>query len=379
MKVVIVRRVRGSTASIDIYADNLASALRTVRPEWTIVEVEPTPWNSPDKLWMSGSGLRKYHECYWRYPRAVSKMEADIFHIVDHTDGHIARRLRRTGQSAVVTCHDLVQAIQPDRQSRFPALSLAVWRYAVTGMREANHVIAVSSNTAKDIHKLLNIPSECITVALNGVGPEFRVLSPAAVVSLRQQYTPSPETICLLNVGGTSQRKNILTVLKVVASLRDRGFPICLWKTGAQFTPQQQAFIAEHQIDRQIVHLGSPDKETLVSLYNAADILLSPSLYEGFGLTVVEAMACGTPVITSNVSSLPEVIGTAAIALEPTDVEGIVSAVINLKTDPDRYKFFSNEGLNRSNFFKWETTAERVANVYEKVLTSHQSWSGKYD
>jgi glycosyltransferase involved in cell wall biosynthesis len=369
MKVVVVRRVRGSTPSIDTYSDNLVAGLKAVRPEWTITEIEPKPWNTPDKLWMSGSGFRKFYECYWRYPQEVSQLQADIFHIVDHTDAHIARWLRKAGKLVVVTCHDLVQFIQPERQSRFPALSLAVWRYSVKGMQQADHVIAVSSNTAKDVQTFLNIPSEEVTVTFNGVEPQFRVLPAAVVEPLRQQYA-SLETICLLNVGGTHQRKNIMTVLKVVESLRTKGLPVCLWKTGSQFTLEQKDFIQEHQLEQHIIHFGNPDQDTLVSLYNAADILLSPSLYEGFGLTIVEAMACGTPVITSNVSSLPEVAGDAAILLEPTDAEGMVNAIIHLKQDPSYHKALSNKGLIRSELFQWGRTAEQVAQAYEKLLAS---------
>ncbi|PZV15452.1 MAG: glycosyl transferase group 1 [Pseudanabaena sp.] len=373
MRIIIVRRVRGSTPSIDIYTDNLVAGLKTVRPAWTIIEIEPKPWNSPDKLWMSGSGLRKYYECYWRYPREVRQQQADIFHIVDHTDAHIARCLNRARQSTVVTCHDLVQLIYPERQSRFPALSLSVWRHSVQGMRQANHIVAVSSNTAKDIQQFLNIPSENITVALNGVEPQFRVLPRVPVVSLRQQYTPSPETICLLNVGGTHQRKNMLTILKVVESLRTKGLSVCLWKTGGQFTPEHKAFINEHQLDRHVIHFGNPDKETLVCLYNAADILLSPSLYEGFGLTIVEAMACGTPVITSNVSSLPEVVCDAAILVDPLNVEAITEAVCQIKQDPSYCNQLIEKGLLRAKFFNWQKNAEQVAKVYENLVLKKSS------
>jgi glycosyltransferase involved in cell wall biosynthesis len=332
------------------------------------MEIEPKPWNSPDKLWMSGLGIRKYYECYWRYPQEVSQQQADIFHIVDHTDAHIARWLRKAGQRVVVTCHDLVQFIQPEKQSRFPALSLAIWRYSVTGMQQANHAIAVSSNTAKDMQHLLKIPPAQITVALNGVESKFQVLSRDAVDMLRQQYSVFPETICLLHVGGTHQRKNILTVLKVVESLRTKGLSVCLWKTGGQFTPEHKAFIHQHQLEQHIIHFGNPDKDTLIHLYNAADILLSPSLYEGFGLTVVEAMACGTPVITSNVSSLPEVTGDAAILIDPVDVEGMVEAVCLLQKNSVYRQKFRERGLVRAKQLSWYKNAEKIANVYERVI-----------
>ncbi len=368
MKVVIVRRVRGSTPSLDLYSDNLVTGLKIARPQWTITEIEPKPWNSPDKLWMSGPGIRKYYESYWRYPKEISQLQADIFHIVDQTDAHIVRWLHKAGKSTVVTCHDLVQLIQPEKQSRFPKLSLAIWQYSVNSMRQANQVIAVSSNTAKDINRLLGIPTEQVSVVLNGVEPHFRPLPRHVTDPLRQKYLPSPDSICLLNVGGSHQRKNILTVLKVLANLRAQGWSTCLWKVGSEFHAEQKAFIEEHQLDPNIIHFGTPDKEVLVSLYNAADILLSPSFYEGFGLTIGEAMACGTTVITSNTSSLPEVAGDAAILVDPTDVKAIVESVIHLTENYQYRKNFIEKGQLRAESFKWETVGEEVARIYERIL-----------
>ncbi|MBD2501918.1 glycosyltransferase family 4 protein [Anabaena azotica FACHB-119] len=370
MRVVIVRRVPGSTHSLEVYADNLVAGLKAVRPDWNIIEVAPQPWNSKDKLWMSGIGLRKYYECFWRHPHAVSQQNADIFHVIDQSDAHIAYWLHRVGKPVVVTCHDLVHFVYPDTlrgQSRFPALSMATWRYSVQGMTKANHVIAVSSHTAHDVAQMLNISPKKITVAPNGVEPIYRVLPQEKVKLLRQQYQASAATICLLNVGGTIPRKNILTVLKVLERLRTEGLSVCLWKTGGQFTSEHKAFIHQHQLEPHIIHFGNPDKETLVGLYNAADILLAPSLYEGFGLTIVEAMACGTPVITANVSSLPEVCNGAAILVNPMDVEAMVESIHRIKQNPDYRQLLIKKGLLRAKFFNWEKTAAQIAEIYENI------------
>lgn len=367
MKVVIVRRVRGSTPSLDLYSDNLVAGLRIARPQWTITEIEPKPWNSPDKLWMSGPGIRKYYESYWRYPKEVTQLQADIFHIVDQTDAHIVRWLHKAGKSTVVTCHDLVQLIYPERQSRFPALSLAVWRYSVRAMTRADQVIAVSSNTAKDLQQFLDIPSDKISVALNGVESCFRVLPPTTVEHFHQKYKTSPENIYLLHVGGTHKRKNIMTILKVIDSLCTKKMPVYLWKIGGQFTSEQKAFINNHQLSQHIIHFGNPDKNTLVALYNVADILISPSLYEGFGLTIAEAMACGTPVITSNVSSLPEVVDNAAVSVDPLDVSKMVEAVLKIKQDEHYRKELVKKGLLRAKLFSWHKTSQKVAEAYENI------------
>lgn len=366
----IVRRVPRSTFSLDVYADNLVAALKIVRPNWEIAEIAPIPWNSPDKLWQSGTNIKKYYETFWRHPRAVSHEDADIFHIIDQSDAHVAYGLHQAQKPIVVTCHDLVQFVYPEilqNQSRFPALSLATWKYSVSGMTKADRVIAVSTNTAQDVTRMLEIEPEKITVVLNGINSEFRVLPTVESAEIRQQYTRSPDTFCLLNVGSTHQRKNILTVLQVLKSLKEKGFPVCLWRTGSDFTKDHKYFIQEHNLESDIFDLGNPDTARLVQIYNAADVLLAPSLYEGFGLTIVESMACGTPVITSNVSSLPEVVGDAAILVDPLDVEAIATAVFQLKQDPNYYRKLVEQGLLRAKFFSWQKTAEQVANVYETL------------
>ena len=373
MRVVIVRRVPGSTFSIDVYADNLVAALKTVRPHWEIAEIAPIPWNSPDKLWLSGTGIKKYYETFWRHPHAVARLEADIFHVIDQCEAHIAYGLSRSNKPVVVTCHDLVQFVYPEillDQSRFPALSLATWKYAVRGMEKANHVIAVSTNTAHDITRMLKIKPEQTTVIPNGINVEFQVLPTAEVSSIRQQYMRSPDTFCLLNVGSTHQRKNIITVLKVLKNLTVKGLSVCLWRTGSDFTKKQKDFIKKNDLEQYIFDLGNPDKARLVQIYNAADVLLAPSLYEGFGLTIIEAMACGTPVITSNVSSLPEVVGDAAVQIDPWDVEAIAHAICRIKENCNHYNDLVEKGLLRSKFFNWLKTAEQVAKVYESIVES---------
>jgi glycosyltransferase involved in cell wall biosynthesis len=370
MRVIIARRVPGSTFSMEVYADNLVAGLKAVRPDWNIEEIAPIPWSSPDQLWQSGTGLRKYYETFWRHPHAVSQLDADIFHIIDQCDGHIAYWLKQKGKAVVVTCHDLVQLVYPEilrDQSRIPAISMAVWRYSIQGMNQCDQVIAVSTNTAQDVAHFLKVDSRKVTVVPNGVETHYRVLELSEKAVLRQQYAPSSDSICLLNVGSTHHRKNILTVLQVVKRLKDQGLPVCLWRTGGKFTPEQQSFIQHHQLEQQIIHLGSPDKEALVKIYNAADMLIAPSLYEGFGLTIVEAMACGLPVITSNGSSLPEVAGDAAVLVDPTDVDAISTAVCQIHQDAHYRQQLIDRGLTRIKRFSWNNTAEQIAQAYEKI------------
>lgn len=371
MRVVIVRREAKVAFSMDVYADNLVAELKILHPEWEIIEIAPKPWSKDlENLWHSGNPIRKYYERFLNHPRTVSNLEADVFHIIDHTNGHVAYWLKKLGKPVIITCHDLVQYVYPEilkNQSRFPAFSMAAWEYSVKGIAVVDRTIAVSTNTAQDITNHLNINPEKITVIPNGVESQFRPLSSEIVENWRQQYTASPEEICILNVGSTHQRKNIITVLKVVKAIADRGFPVRLWKIGDDFTIEQKQFISDQTLSKHITFLGKLDREALICFYNAADVLLAPSLYEGFGLTILEAMACGTPVITSNVSSLPEVAGDGAILVNPTDVEAIVKAIIHLQTDSIDRQNLANKGLNISNKFTWQKTVKNIVEVYQQV------------
>ena len=370
MKVAIVRREPKVAFSMDVYADHLVRELKSLRPEWEIVQIAPTPWSKNlDNLWHSGNPIHKYYERFFNHPRVVSKLDADLFHIIDHTNGHVAYWLKKLGKPIVITCHDLVQYIYPEilkNESRFPALSMAVWQYSVKGITVADRVISVSSNTEKDITKWLNVSSEKIAVIPNGVDSEFQILPSEKTNDWRQQYATSEE-ICLLNVGSNHQRKNMMTVLKVVAKIASQKIPVRLWKIGDDFNAEQKQFICDRALDKYITFLGKPDRYSLIQFYNAADVLLAPSLYEGFGLTILEAMACGTPVITSNVSSLPEVAGNGAILVKPTDVEAIVKAILRLQKDSKYHQDLVVRGLAQAKTFTWQKSVENIARIYEKL------------
>ena len=366
MRVMIARAM--PIFSMDVYADGLIAGLKAVRPKWEIVEVTPLPLDRGSRS--LSVRLRKYYERFWSYPRTVEKQKADIFHVIDHSDGHLVYWLQKTGKPVVVTCHDLINFVYPENLQglvHLPLVSTANWQFSVRGMQQANHIVAVSSNTARDVTQRLSIEPEKITIVPDAVDSLFRPLPQKEVESFRQQQTISPETICLLNVGSNHPRKNVLTILKVLESLKLQGLPIYLWKIGSDFTNEQKEFIANNKLDKFVNYLGQPDKHTLVQAYNAADVLVSPSLHEGFGMTVLEGMACGTPVITSNVSSLPEVAGDAAVLVDPMNVQAMVEAVCRLQNDSDYRNWLIHKGLERAKSFTWEMTAEQIAKVYEKA------------
>ncbi|MEM2057462.1 MAG: glycosyltransferase family 1 protein [Candidatus Bathyarchaeia archaeon] len=370
MRAVIVRTMPDESLSMDVYANGLVGGLRTVYPDWKVIEVAPNPLNKNKGNNSLTTGLRKYYERFWRYPHNVMRQEADIFHVVDHSYAHLVYWLKRAGKSVVVTCHDLINFFYPENlysRARLPSVAMTLWKFSVQGMRRADHIITVSYCTARDVKQLLHIKPERITVIPDAVDSQFRPLPKEEVESFRQQHGLSRETICLLHVGTVQERKNIFTILRVLEALKIRELPVHLWKTGEDFTAEQKAFIQNRGLQGSVTYLGRVDKHVLVQVYNAADILLFPSLYEGFGMPVLEAMACGTPVITSNVSSLPEVAGDAAILVEPMDVRAMVEAIVHIWNDPDYRSYLIKKGFDRVKRFTWETVAKQVAEIYEKV------------
>ena len=372
MKVAILRRSPGIAYSMDVYADALIDGLKTARPKWEMVEEFPHNPAQGNRTNSLVKGIQKYHQRYWQYPKQLQHCDADIFHIIDHSDGYLVNWLKKKAPT-VVTCHDLINLIHPELfrdRARFPWLSLATWKFSLQSMTHAHRIISVSNHTAQDIVQHLHLSPTQIQTVPNGVDSIFQAEKLPTATDFRQKFNLPKDTCCLLNVGSNNPRKNIITILQVVNHLRNKNFPIHFWKAGDDFTDSQKTFIAEHQLDSCISYLGKPDKETLIQIYNSADVLVAPSTYEGFGITVIEAMACGLPVVASNVTSLPEVVADAAMLMEPLDTAGIAHSVEQIFTQPMLRDDLIQKGFKRAAQFNWHNTAEQIAQIYESLLDS---------
>lgn len=371
MRIGILRPIAGFSFSMDVYADGLISGLKAIEPNWEIAEFAPSLSKDLNNPILTGMG--KYYQRYWHYPRQLKREKVDLFHVIDHSDGHLLYWLKKLPQPKVITCHDLINLTQPKTfkgRSLLPIVSMASWNYAVRGMRYAESIIAVSNHTAKDITKYLDIEARSITTIPNAVSAEFKPLPSQQIRELRKAMNLNDDDFCMLNVGSNNLRKNVSSILKAIAILRMQNRAVYFWKAGTDFDSSQKSFIAEHNLSAWVSYLGKPDQKQLRQIYNAADALVSPSTYEGFGLTILEAMACGTPVITSNVTSLPEVAGNAAILLESTDAETIVDAIIRLQSSPSERQALIERGLARSQEFTWAKTAKQVIQVYQQALSN---------
>jgi glycosyltransferase involved in cell wall biosynthesis len=235
--------------------------------------------------------------------------------------------------------------------------------------RLADAIIAVSESTRQDTIRLLGVPEDKIIAIPNGVGSEFQVISNANLLSeVRSKYHLPDEFI--LYVGQIQPRKNLPTLLRSYKKLVTMGEKIPLVIVGS-FGWMYKNVLREIDVLglEKLVHFtGYTPTEDLSIIYNLARVFVYVSIYEGFGLPPLEAMACGTPVITSAVSSMPEHVGDAGILIPPDDEDALAQAMHLLLNDQALREHLSEKGRIQAAQFTWERAAQETLRVYQRVL-----------
>lgn len=275
--------------------------------------------------------------------------------------------LSRSAQ--VTTIHDCAYDRFPEEFPSHKAKTYYKFMFPMA-LQKSKRIIAVSESTKRDLIELYKISPEKISVIYEGVDSRFfQEGSDGEENVLKNKLNISGDFA--LYVGLTRPRKNLERLLrafaKLLPSLRDNVKLVLAGKVDIRFLDVKR--LAEQlNIDDFIVQLGFVPEDQLLTLYRAATFLVLPSLYEGFGLPVLEAMAAGTPVITSNVSSLPEVAGNAALLVDPYNVDEIAEAMYKLFTDTSLREELRRKGRERAQKFSWRKCAEETLKVYEEVL-----------
>jgi len=318
-----------------------------------------------------GRTLWMYASRYVLYPRLLSREEpADLTHILDHGNSLLIRRLDPA--RTVVTCHDLIPLVLRDRiRSVSPRFSEAAYRDAISGLTQAAAILADSGSTQKDLISLLGCLEKKIHVVPLGIDPSLRPpAEDSEIVSARREFGFSDRKI-LLHVGQSAKYKNVEGILLCLHALIRKGEPVCLVKAGAGFSRNQRQLVSKLNLSGHVVDLGPLPRDRLNRLYHAADALLFPSWYEGFGLPPLEAMASGLPVIASDRGSLPETAGDAALRVRPDSPEEMAEAVRRILSDEQLRNDLRARGLRQAAQFTWEKTARQTLEVYKSVLTCY--------
>lgn len=294
--------------------------------------------------------------------REVERAGVDLFHGMDHNMTPFLRC------PSLVTVHDLILLVL-----RGPYLGPTAWtwmRFHRRAARRADAVVAVSENTARDVERIWGIPRDRIVVVYEGVSAEYRPVADAAEVeAAAARY--GIEGPYLLYLGGFDPRKNLHNMLlafkRFILSTRG-GYRMVLCGDARGFEGYLGDLVAELGLEDDVVFTGFVREGDLPALYSGAAAFVCVSLYEGFGLPVLEAMACGAPVLASRRSSLPEVAGGAALLVDPTDVDEIRAGMEKLARDGRAAAELREAGPRRAAGFTWGRTAESIMELYGRVM-----------
>jgi len=365
MKVTLFRDLKEENwPSMHRYADALASGLRMMNEELRIKE-----YTVKRRDLTSSDAPNLYLTRYLYYPLKARKHQGDINHIVDHSYGHLVYAL--DPKKTVVTCHDLNPLKHEESW-----LNRRLFKYSLGGLKRAAGVIADSEATKKDLIKFLKIESDKIKVIPLGVGGKFRMIEDQKELErVRRKFNISPRPArrqagrkIIIHVGGSAYNKNIEGIINAMSNIKYQISNIYFIKVGSDFTASQKSLIKKLDLEDDVKYLGSVSEDDLVALYNLADVFVFPSFYEGFGLPILEAMVCGTPVVTSNISSMPEVAGGAAVLVDPYGAESIATGISQvLRSNTAQYQGLVEKGLARAKKFTWQKTAEETLKVYQEI------------
>lgn len=272
----------------------------------------------------------------------------------------------------VVTVHDVIQFVLPEYAWR--KISRYYFGLVSAGARRADALITVSECSKADIVKILGLPPDRIHVIGNAVDASFYPVRDAwLLANVRERYGIGQRFI--LYFGGFDMRKNVPRIIESYARLPEhlrREYQLVIagryQHLGHPLYPDPRETVRRLGMEGSVVFTGQFREQDKAPLLSAATIFAFPSLYEGFGIPVLEAMACGTPVVTSNVSALPEVAGDACVLVDPYDPEAISQAFADLLEDQTKRDDLSRRGLERARRYTWHEVAEQTLRVYKETL-----------
>jgi glycosyltransferase involved in cell wall biosynthesis len=363
-------------AGIGRYAGSLARALVDREPERFALFYNRGP-DTPPPAGLESIPARTVRAGYkpWRMAVWLGQLAglgfnclvpgAELFHATEH----LLPPLR--GVPTVLTVHDMIFKLFPEHQKR-----LNYWYLNATMplyCRRADAIITVSEFSKRDMVKHYGLDPAKVTVVHEAAASEFAPALPGAVDEVRQRYG-LPDRF-LIHVGTIEPRKNLSRLVEALQLLRDEGLTIPLVVTSAKGWLYHDFFRRLDELEvRDAVHLtGYVPAADLPALYGAATAAVLASVYEGFGLPMLEAMACGTPVASSNASCLPEIGGEAARYFDPHDVQDMAEAIRVVWTDGEVRTEMRRQGIAQAARFSWKRAAEETLAVYDSILDSGTS------
>jgi glycosyltransferase involved in cell wall biosynthesis len=322
------------------------------------------------------SFVHKLFSSAWRsswIKKDLQKHKIDLYHGLSH---EIPVGIQQTKIKSVVTIHDLIHERHPEQYNKLDVqIYNRKFRYAC---KYADHVIAISEQTKRDIIEFYKTPEEKITVCYQSCNPAFsQTITEDEKARVKKLYQLPEEFF--LYVGSIIERKNLLNVCKAVNLIKhELNIPLVVIGNGKEYKQQVKTFIVENNLQNQIIFLSESESakssqsfqsaSDFPAIYQSAIAMIYPSFFEGFGIPVLEALCSGLPVVTSNVSCLPEAGGDAAYYVNPSSPEEIAAGMKKIFSDNSFAESMKQKGLQHAQNFTQQKCAGAVMNVYKKLF-----------
>lgn len=357
----------GERSGVGNYTGRLLAALLKTAPQWEYLLFSNRPLNGLEAELQNTTQVRRYFQpSRWLWmqtilPRSIRRSRVDLCHFTN--------ALAPLWQPApfVLTIHDASLYVYGHYHPRARHLTMRLTLPIVA--RHASAIITVSNHSRDDLVRILGLPREKIHVVYEAAARCFRPVTDSTILSaLRQKYR-LPDKFVLF-VGTLEPRKNLVRLVRALDRVRRQGLVHKLILVGPMGWMMEdfEREVETLGLQDDVRYLGYVPGEDLPGIYSLAAAFAFPSLYEGFGLPPLEAMACGTPVLTSNRSSLAEVCGDAALLVNPDSEEAIADGLVCLLEDEALQQRLSQRGLKRVRRYSWERAARETASVYHRVL-----------
>lgn len=346
----LYKRLRNNTNIEHIFFDNKKYTINNLTLNKKIAEINRLPYidNSPLFYYRAQKNIPVY----------------DLYHLTNQNISFFDVHPK------IITCHDIIHDVYPVSKMH---LLISKWMY--NGLKDAAHIITDSDATAFDLQQKYNIPKDKMTTVHLGIDHDlFKPDNDTS--SIYSRYNLSSDNEYIFHISSEQPRKNVDAIIKAFYRLKKQNpnKNLVLLKAGrAQYKKDRgrlTKLIKSLNLQNDIKFLDKVSNEDLVKLYSISKVFVFPSFYEGFGLPVVEAMACGTPVIASCVSSLPEVVGDAGMAVNPSSNKQIADAISKLITDEDLRRSYIKKGFVQASKFTWNKCANSTSKIYKEVLNN---------
>ncbi|SNR15668.1 glycosyltransferase family 4 protein [Tenacibaculum jejuense] len=307
------------------------------------------------KFWKKFSSI-------WRQGAIVNQIKKDNIDLYHGLSGEIPRNLKSKGIKSVVTIHDLIFVRYPKLYSFFDRkIHFNKFKYAA---HNADRVIAISEQTKKDIVSFLKVDSSKIDVIYQGCHAVFKQqVSQEQIKQVKEKYNLPDQFI--FNVGTIEERKNLLSIVKAI---KDIDIVLVVAGRKTNYFDTVQEYIVEHKLENKILFLGGVDLQELATIYQIAKIFIYPSIFEGFGIPIIEALYSKTPVITSKGGVFPEAGGPNSIYVEPYNINELQQEINTLLNNDEKRKEIAEKGYTFVQKFNDEAIANSIMNLYKQIV-----------